>query len=76
MDKDKLTDSKNDPTTSEDRMKALRKIQGLASTEVIPATKDIPRRGKQFFSLYETLLGENARVKWCQIVEAQVGAAN
>ena len=55
--KDKLTEAKIDPTTSEDKMKALIKNLELASTAVILATKAIPRRGKQFFS---PLLGENA----------------
>ena len=64
MAKDKLVDAKNDPTTPEDRMKALVKSQELASTAVILATKALPRRGKQFFSLYKLLLCENARVKW------------
>ena len=60
----KLQDAKNDPLTSEDRMKALVKSQELAGAAVLLATKSIPRRGKQFFSLYETLQGENAQVKW------------
>ena len=60
-----MADSKNDPTTPKDRMKALKKSQELASTAVILTTKAIPRRGKQLYALYETLLGENAQVKWC-----------
>jgi len=74
MAKDKLGDAKLDPTTSNDRMKALKKSEELASTAVTLATKSIPRRGKQFFSLYETLLGENAQIKWGRILEAQIGA--
>ena len=74
MAKVKPDDAKLDPTTSEDRMKALEKSEELASTAVTLATKSIPRRAKQFFSLYEMLLVENARVKWSQIVEAQIGA--
>ena len=57
-------------------MEALEKSEDLARTAVLLADKALPRRGKHFFTLYETLLGENAQVKWCQIVEAQVGAAN
>ena len=76
MAKDKLVDAKNDPTTPKDRMKALVKSQELASTAVILATKALPRRGNQFFSLYKLLLCENARVKWWRIVKAQIGAAN
>ena len=64
----KLQDAKNDPTTSEDRMEALVKSQELAGTSVLLATKSISRRGKQVFFLYETLLEENARVKWSRIV--------
>ena len=54
----------------------LVKGEELAGTAVLLATKAIPRRKKQTFSLYKMLLGENAQVKWCQIVEAQIGAAN
>ena len=57
-------------------MKALEKSQELGATAVILASKAMPRRGEQFFFPKETLLGENARVKWCQIVDAQIGAAN
>ena len=74
--KDKLTEAIIDPTTSEVRMKALKKSQELAGTAVLLATKAMPRRGEHFFSLNKTLLGKNAQVKWCQIVDAQVGAAN
>jgi len=58
--KDKLNNAILDPTTSKDRMKALKKSQELADKAVFIANKSIPRRGKQFFSLYETLPGENA----------------
>ena len=55
-------------------MKALEKSQQLGGTAVLLASKAIPRRGKQLFFLYKTLQGENARVKWGRIVEAQIGA--
>ena len=58
--KDKLTEAKEDPTSSEDRMKVLEKSQELATTAVLLAAKAMPRRGKQVFFLYEKLLGENA----------------
>jgi len=74
--KAKLADAKEDPNSSKDRIKALEKSQELARTAVLLAGKALPRRGKQFLSLYKMLLGENAQVKWCQIVEAQTGAAN
>ena len=45
-------------------MKALVKSKELSGTAVLLATKAVPRRGEQFFSLYETLLGENAQMKW------------
>ena len=32
-------------------------------------------RGKKFFALYKTLLGDNARAKWKRIVTTQVGIA-
>ena len=57
-------------------MKALEKSQALATSALFFATKAIPRRGKKFFALYKTLLGENAQVKWSRIVGAQIGAAN
>ena len=59
MAKDKLGDATLNPTSSEDRMKALEKSEELASTAVTLATTSIPRRAKQFFSLYKTLLEEN-----------------
>ena len=49
--KDKLQEAINDPTTSEDRMKALEKSQQLGGTAVLLASKAIPRRGKQLFFL-------------------------
>ena len=53
----KLDKAIADPTTSADRMKALKKSLELATTAVVLAVKSILKRGKQFFSLYETLLG-------------------
>ena len=44
-------------------MKALKKSQELADTPMVLATKYNPRRGRHFFALYETLLGENAQIK-------------
>ena len=38
------------------------------------AEKAIPKKGVNLFSLYVTLLGDSAQVKWSQIVETQVGA--
>ena len=55
-----LDDANADPTTSEDRKKALKKILELATTSVETAEKTIPRRGKHIISLYETLLGDSA----------------
>jgi len=74
--KEKLQDAKNDPTTSKDRMKALKKSQELAPTAVLLATKLVLRRGKQIFSLHKMLLGESAQVKWFCIMGAQIGVAN
>ena len=59
MAKNKLGNATLDPITSEDRMNSLEKSEELASTAVTLATKSIPRRAKQFFSLYKTLLEEN-----------------
>jgi hypothetical protein len=53
--------------------KALEKSQKLVITAVVMAEKTLEKRGKSFFSLYETLLGETSRVKWARIVETQVG---
>jgi len=53
--------------------KALEKILELAITAVVTVEKTLEKRGKAFFSLYETLLGETSRVKWARIVENQVG---
>ena len=48
MAKVKLNDDKLDPTTSEDRMKALKKREELASTAVTLATNSIPRAADNF----------------------------
>ena len=74
--KDELTDAMDEANTSKDRMKALEKSEELVRTAVLIAAKALPRKGKHFFTLYKMLLGEDARVEWCQIVEAQIGAAN
>ena len=64
-DKDKLSETMDDPTSSKDRKDALKKGVELGRTAVLLAAKQMPKKGKQFFSLYEALLGENAQVKWC-----------
>ena len=45
MSKDKLTDAKNDPTTSKDRMKALKNSLELANTAVVLQRR--PFRGEE-----------------------------
>ena len=55
--------------------KVLQKSLELATTAVKLAERTIPIKEKNFFSLYETLLGDNARVKWPRIVDTQIGAA-
>ena len=54
-------------------MKALKKSLELATTAVVVAEKTVKKRGKAFFSLYKTLLGENSQVKWTRIVDTQIG---
>ena len=61
------------PTTTPEMAKALEKSLELAVAAVVTAEKTLEKRGKAFFSLYETLLGETSRVKWARIVETQVG---
>ena len=46
--KDKLTEAKEDPTSSEDRMKALEKSRELARTAVLLAGKTLPKKGSIF----------------------------
>ena len=62
-----------DPTTTPKRAKALEKILELAINAVVAAEKTVLKRWKVFFSLYETLLGENSQVKWSRIVDTQIG---
>ena len=62
-----------DPTTTPEMAKVLEKSLELAVSTVVTAEKTLEKRGKAFFSLYETLLGETSRVKWARIVETQVG---
>ena len=40
---------------------------------MVVAEKTVLKRGKAFFSLYETLLGESSRVRWSRIVNTQIG---
>ena len=56
----KSKDSITDPTTTPERAKALDERLELATALVVLAEKNQLKRGKAFFSLYETLLGENA----------------
>ena len=56
----KLDDAIADPTTTPERAKALKKSLELVTTAVVVAEKIVLKRGKAFFSLYKTLLGENA----------------
>ena len=69
----KINDCSTDPTSSTDRKEALKKILELATAA--NTVKAIPKKGKNFFSLYKTLLGDNAQVNWSRIVDAQIGAA-
>jgi len=68
----KLDDANADHTTSADRKKALEKSLQLATTAVELAENIIPKKGKSLFSLYKTLLGDNAQVNWSRIVETQI----
>ncbi len=61
-----------DPTTTPERAKALNKSLELATAGVVVAEKTVLKRGKAFFSLYKTLLGENSQVKWSRIVDTQI----
>ena len=56
-----------------ERAKALEKSLELAIQAVMEATLQVEKRGKSFFGFYETMLGENAQVKWERIVDTQVG---
>ena len=62
----------SDPTTTPERAKALEKSLELATTAMVVAEKALLKRGKAFFSLYETLLGESSQVKWSRIVDTQI----
>jgi CHASE3 domain sensor protein len=59
MVKQKLDDANADPTTTPERKKALEKSLELATAQVELADKTIPKKGKNFLSLYKTLLGDN-----------------
>ena len=62
-----------DPTTTPERAKALEKSLELATTAVVIAEKTLLKRGKAFFSLYETLLGENSQARWSRIMDTHIG---
>ena len=57
--RDKLSEAMNDPTSSKDRKNTLKKGVELGRTAVLLAAKQLPKKGKNFFSLYKTLLGDN-----------------
>ena len=62
-----------DPKTTPESAKALKKSLELATTSVAVAEKALLKRGKAFFALYKTLLGESSKVKWSRIVDTQMG---
>ncbi len=61
------------PTLSVERAKALKRSLELVIQSVMEAELHVEKRGKDFFGFYETMLGENAQVKWARIVDTQVG---
>ena len=62
-----------DPTATQERATALEKSLELATNAKVAAEMTVLKRGKEFFSLYEMLLGENSQVKWSRIVDTQIG---
>ena len=46
-----------------------------AKTLEVFTQKNLVKRGKLFISLYKTLLGNNAQVKWTPIVATQIVAS-
>ena len=71
----KLKAEKDDPRTTKGKQKALNRSNVIAKLAVTNAKKELLKHGSKLFSLYETLLGENAQVKWSRIVETKIGAA-
>ena len=56
----KFDDAKADPKTTKERHKALERSLVLAGTAIVEVKSSILKKGKNLFSLYKTLLGENS----------------
>ena len=61
--------------TTDVQKDALRTARDKAVSTETTALELLRQRGKKFFALYETLLGDNVRAKWKRIVSTQVGIA-
>ena len=61
--------------TTDVQKDALRTARDKAVSTETTALELLRERGKKFFALYETLLGDNVRAKWKRIVSTQVGIA-